>query len=78
VIAVCDEDAVLDVPELFANKAELQGKATALADTTSRHKYDFPSSGVPLSQYRGELNGKELRLAGRFHLGVDLPPTAIC
>ncbi|HEY2894169.1 MAG TPA: FtsX-like permease family protein, partial [Pirellulales bacterium] len=70
VIAIREQDAVLHVPELAAHRNDLDLKATALADVTSRHKYGFPPR-ESLRHYRGELNGKELHLAGRFHLGVD-------
>jgi len=71
VLAIREEDNVLDVPEFAALREPLQISGAALADVTSRRKYDFPPFSGGLPRYRGELNGKELRLAGRFHLGID-------
>src|SRR5207237_85016 len=50
--------------------AELHDEGTALADVTSRRKFGF-HPGEPLASYRGELNGKAIRLVGHFQLGVD-------
>jgi putative ABC transport system permease protein len=71
VFAVHLADDPLEVPELSASRESLEASGTAIADVTSRRKYEFPPPGAPLDQYRGELAGKELRLVGRFHLGVD-------
>lgn len=71
VIAFREEDTALDVSQLVASRAELHDEGTALADVTSRRKYGFPRADEPTANYRGELNGKNLRLVGHFHLGVD-------
>ncbi|HMC11860.1 MAG TPA: ABC transporter permease DevC [Pirellulaceae bacterium] len=71
VIAVREEDAALDIPQLAEHHEALHTDAAALADVTTRHKFGFPRPGQPLQTYRGELNGKEVRLVGHFHLGVD-------
>jgi putative ABC transport system permease protein len=71
VIAVREEDDFLDIPQLREYHDELRGESTVLVDATSRSKFGFPESGVPLENYHGELNGKKIRLAGHFHLGVD-------
>jgi putative ABC transport system permease protein len=71
VLAMREDDPPLAIPELASHRQLLDQDATALADVTSRRKYGFPRPGEPLTRYRGELNGKELRLAGHFHLGVD-------
>jgi putative ABC transport system permease protein len=71
VIAVHPEDAALHVPALASHRHALHEEHTALADVTSRRKFAFPRLGGRPAAYRGELNGKEIRLAGHFHLGVD-------
>jgi putative ABC transport system permease protein len=71
VLAVREEDGAIDIPALAEHRDALHGEATALADVTSRRKFGFPRAGLPLTDYRGELNGQELRLVGHFHLGVD-------
>jgi putative ABC transport system permease protein len=71
VIAVREEDAALDIPQLTEHREALHGEATSLADVTTRRKFGFPRPGQPLQTYRGELNGQEVRLVGHFHLGVD-------
>jgi putative ABC transport system permease protein len=71
VIAVREEDDVLDIPQFHAYRNELHGESTALVDITSRRKFNFPEAGEPLENYHGELNGKKVRLVGHFHLGVD-------
>jgi putative ABC transport system permease protein len=71
VLAVREEDAVIDIPPLIENRDALHGERTALADVTSRRKFRFPRAGQALDRYRAELNGQELRLVGHFHLGVD-------
>jgi putative ABC transport system permease protein len=71
VLAVRPEDDVLAVPELALDRDELAESGTALADVTSRKKFGFFSGDDALAAYQGELNGKRLRLVGRFHLGVD-------
>src|SRR5262245_52857239 len=71
VLAVRPEDAVLDIPQFHDLGESLNKEATALADVTSRRKFHFPRPGQTMESYRGELNGKEVRLVGNFHLGVD-------
>jgi putative ABC transport system permease protein len=71
VIAVREEDDILDIPRLREYRNELHAESTALVDDTSRRKFGFPAFGEPLEQYHGELNGKKVRLVGHFHLGVD-------
>jgi len=71
VIAVREEDDVLDIPQLNEYRRELHGEAAALVDTTSRRKFGFPLAGERVDSYRGELNGKQVRLVGHFRLGVD-------
>lgn len=71
VLAVHEDDPPLDIAEFASHRQLLNQDATALADVTSRRKYGFPRAEQPLAGYRGELNGKELRLVGQFHLGVD-------
>src|SRR4051812_21093775 len=71
VLAMREEEQPLDIPEFASHRPLLQRDATALTDVTSRRKYAFPKPGEALASYRGELNGKELRPVGHFHLGVD-------
>jgi len=71
VLAMHEEDPPVDIPEFKSQRELLRQDATALFDVTSRRKYRLPQTGEPLANYRGELSGKELRLVGRFHLGVD-------
>jgi putative ABC transport system permease protein len=71
VIAFHKEDRAFAAAEAAAHEAELAGDQTALADDTSRRKYRFPRPPQSPADYAGELNGKRLRLVGRFHLGVD-------
>jgi putative ABC transport system permease protein len=71
VIAVREDDDVLDVPQFREYRDELHPESTALVDVTSRRKFGFPEPSEPLANYHGELNGKKIRLVGRFHLGVD-------
>src|SRR5262245_27910846 len=71
VLAVREEDRILDIPQFADNATTLDKEATALADITSRRKFRFPKPGEQLDGYRGELNRKQIRLVGHFHLGVD-------
>jgi putative ABC transport system permease protein len=71
VIAVREEDEVLEIKQLGEYRHQLHGDSAALVDDTSRRKFGFPHPGEPLETYHGELNGKKIRLAGHFHLGVD-------
>src|SRR6185369_10337185 len=71
VIAVREEDNVLEIPQFSEYRHDLHADATALVDDASRRKFGFPRPGDSLDDYRGELNGKKIRLVGRFHLGVD-------
>src|SRR6185295_15698041 len=64
-------DLPVVIPEFASHRQLLNLDATALADVTSRRKYGFPRLGESLARYRGQLAGKELRLVGHFHLGVD-------
>ena len=71
VIAVREEDDILQIPQLLVFRDDLHAESTALVDDTSRRKFGFPRPGAPLESYHGELNGKKVRLVGHFHLGVD-------
>jgi putative ABC transport system permease protein len=71
VLAVREPDFALDIPALAVHQDALRAEGAALYDVTSRGKYGFPPPGKPLDEYRGTLNGQELRLAGRFRLGID-------
>ena len=71
VIAVREDDEALSITQLHDLRDALHTEGAALADETSRHKFEIPPPGQPLENYRGELNGKEIRLVGHFHLGVD-------
>jgi putative ABC transport system permease protein len=71
VLAVREEDGILDIPQFNEQAAALDKEFTGLVDVTSRRKFRIPKPGEPLESYRGELNGKEIRLVGHFHLGVD-------
>src|SRR5439155_19206184 len=68
VLAVDENDAALDLAPFFEHRNDLHVESTALADVTSRRKFRIPQPGQPLDAYRGELNGKQLRLVGHFHL----------
>lgn len=73
VLAVHAEDDALRISQLKALKTELAAPATALGDIASRPEYRL--SGLRLDENR-ELNGKALRLVGRFRLGVDFSTDA--
>src|SRR5262249_30060229 len=62
VLAVHLEDGAFKAPELTALADELRAEGTALADVTSRSKYEFPHNADDLDNYLGELNGKRVRL----------------
>jgi putative ABC transport system permease protein len=71
VIAIRQEDDALQAGELDEHREALHAERAALVDTTSRRKYGFPRPPAQLARYHGELNGKEVRLVGQFHLGID-------
>ncbi|HEY2414866.1 MAG TPA: ABC transporter permease DevC [Pirellulaceae bacterium] len=71
VIAVREQDDVLEIPQFKEYRDGLHGESAALVDDTSRRKFRLPAFGEPLEHYHGELNGKKVRLVGHFHLGVD-------
>jgi putative ABC transport system permease protein len=71
VLAVDEADPALDLLPFSEHRDDLHAENTALFDTTSRRKFGFPSPGELLENYSGELNGKQLRPVGHFHLGVD-------
>ncbi len=77
VLAIDEHDPALDLSAFTAHQGDLHAESTALFDTTSRRKFGFPDpSRVARPErawlpYNGELNGKNLRLVGHFHLGVD-------
>jgi putative ABC transport system permease protein len=73
VLAVDEDDPALDIGPFFDLRNDLHEEGTALADVTSRRKFGFPDPSQERMwfAYQGELNGKQLRLVGHFHLGVD-------
>jgi putative ABC transport system permease protein len=73
VLAVHEQDDALSIPQLKALQAELSAPGTALGDVASRPEYRL-SRYLPGEER--ELNGQELRLVGRFRLGVDFSTDA--
>jgi len=81
VIGLTENSAALDIPPFYQQLHQLHSQATALVDVTSRRKFQLPlamkegrgesASPAAPGSYRGELNGRQLRLVGHFHLGVD-------
>src|SRR5262249_16302960 len=73
VLAVDEANPALGIGPFFDRRNDLHEEGTALADVTSRRKFGFPdpSQERVWFAYQGELNGKQLRLVGHFHLGVD-------
>ena len=71
VLATPADDPAIDIPQFKSLAHALDRTGAALADVTSRRKYGFPELATSQAAYRGELNGKQLHLAGRFHLGID-------
>jgi putative ABC transport system permease protein len=71
VLAVREHDPALNIPALATHHDAMRTEGAAICDVTSRGKYAFPPPGRPLDGFEGTLNGQELRLAGRFRLGID-------
>jgi putative ABC transport system permease protein len=70
VFAFREDDELFRPAAIRDQMAILRQPDVALVDTASRAKYGFFSHG-DITQFRGELSGRRLRLVGEFRLGVD-------
>ena len=59
----------VDIPAELVS--QLRAPGTALADVANRGKYRIPRRDEELAKYSAELCGRQIRLVGQFHLGID-------
>lgn len=71
VLATREGDRALNIPQLETLGDRLSEPGTALGDVASRAEYRIPFTSQATDPEPRELNGREVRVVGRFHLGVD-------
>jgi putative ABC transport system permease protein len=71
VLAYDPDDHALQIELPGELISRLRAPGTALADTANRGKYRIPPRDEELADYSAELCDRQIRLVGRFHLGID-------